>query len=63
MALRRRSLSPRHRWPGYHSFFEVFPLVYPVDYGMNLGEIGLVFLCALFSCMIGIAVYFSYIYF
>ena len=47
----------------YYSFFEVFPLVYPVDYGMNLGEIGLVFLCALVSCMIGIAVYFSYIYF
>ncbi|KAJ5302599.1 major facilitator superfamily domain-containing protein, partial [Penicillium atrosanguineum] len=47
----------------YYSFFEVFPLVYPVDYGMNLGEIGLVFLCILVSCMIGIALYFSYIYF
>ncbi|KAJ6127525.1 major facilitator superfamily domain-containing protein [Penicillium sp. IBT 18751x] len=47
----------------YYSFFEVFPLVYPVDYGMNLGEIGLVFLCILVACLLGIAVYFSYIYF
>jgi hypothetical protein len=31
----------------YYSFFEVFPLVYPVDYNMNLGQIGLVFLCVL----------------
>ncbi|KAJ5216531.1 major facilitator superfamily domain-containing protein [Penicillium cinerascens] len=47
----------------YYSFFEVFPLVYPVDYHMNLGQIGLVFLCVLVSCILGIAVYFSYIYF
>jgi DHA1 family multidrug resistance protein-like MFS transporter len=47
----------------YYSFFEVFPLVYPVYYHMNLGQIGLVFLCILVSCMIGIAIYFSYIYF
>ncbi|KAJ5642444.1 hypothetical protein N7490_006444 [Penicillium lividum] len=47
----------------YYSFFEVFPLVYPVDYHMNLGQVGLVFLCILVSCMIGIAVYFSYLYF
>ncbi|KAF5025805.1 hypothetical protein F66182_2138 [Fusarium sp. NRRL 66182] len=47
----------------YYSFFEVFPRVYPVDYGMNLGEIGLVFLCVLVSCIIGVAVYVSYLYF
>ncbi|KAJ5459416.1 hypothetical protein N7530_011360 [Penicillium desertorum] len=47
----------------YYSFFEVFPLVYPVDYNMNLGQIGLVFLCVLVSCVIGIAVYASYIHF
>ncbi|KAJ5674148.1 major facilitator superfamily domain-containing protein [Penicillium macrosclerotiorum] len=47
----------------YYSFFEVFPLVYPVYYDMNLGEIGLVFLCILVSCIIGIAIYFSYLYF
>ncbi|POR32387.1 Caffeine resistance protein 5 [Tolypocladium paradoxum] len=47
----------------YYSFFEVFPLVYPVDYHMNLGQVGLVFLCILVSCIIGVAVYCSYLYF
>ncbi|KAL2206567.1 MFS general substrate transporter [Sarocladium strictum] len=47
----------------YYSFFEVFPLVYPVYYGMNLGQIGLVFLCVLISCMIGVGVYVGYLYF
>ena len=43
--------------------FEVFPLVYPVYYGMNLGEIGLVFLCILVSCIIAVVCYFLYLYF
>jgi DHA1 family multidrug resistance protein-like MFS transporter len=30
---------------------------------MNLGEIGLVFLCVLVSCMIGVGVYLAYLYF
>ncbi|CAG9939099.1 unnamed protein product [Clonostachys rosea f. rosea IK726] len=47
----------------YYSFFEVFPLVYPVYYGMNLGEIGLVFLCVLVSCLLGVASYVAYLYF
>ncbi|KAB8230260.1 MFS transporter [Aspergillus alliaceus] len=47
----------------YYSFFEVFPLVYPTDYHMNLGQIGLVFLCILVSCILGIVVYVLYIYF
>lgn len=47
----------------YYSFFEVFPLVYPVYYGMSAGQIGLVFLCVLVACLIGIAIYVSYIYF
>ncbi|KAL6697851.1 major facilitator superfamily domain-containing protein [Trichoderma pleuroticola] len=47
----------------YYSFFEVFPLVYPVFYGMNLGEVGLVFLCILVSCIIGVAVFTAYLYF
>jgi DHA1 family multidrug resistance protein-like MFS transporter len=47
----------------YYSFFEVFPLVYPVYYGFNLGQIGLVFLCILVSCLLGIAAYSSYLYF
>lgn len=46
----------------YYSFFEVFPLVYPVYYGMSAGEIGLVFLCVLVACLLGIATYTSYIY-
>ncbi|KAK2595965.1 hypothetical protein QQS21_006495 [Conoideocrella luteorostrata] len=47
----------------YYSFFEVFPLVYPVYYHMSLGQIGLVFLCILVSCILGVAVYCSYLYF
>ncbi|KAI9167197.1 Caffeine resistance protein [Paramyrothecium foliicola] len=47
----------------YYSFFEVFPLVYPVYYNMNLGQIGLVFLCIMVSCLIGIGLYVSYLYF
>ncbi|KAJ5391367.1 major facilitator superfamily domain-containing protein [Penicillium cosmopolitanum] len=46
----------------YYSFFEVFPLVYPVDYGMNLGEVGLVFLCILVSCILAVTIYGLYIY-
>ncbi|KAH7191366.1 major facilitator superfamily domain-containing protein [Fusarium oxysporum] len=47
----------------YYSFFEIFPRVYPVYYNMNLGEIGLVFLCILVSCIIGVAIYFAYLYY
>lgn len=47
----------------YYSFFEVFPLVYPVYYDMTAGQVGLVFLCILVACLIGIAIYISYIYF
>lgn len=47
----------------YYSFFEVFPLVYPVYYGMTLGQIGLVFLCILVACVIGVSIYVSYIHF
>ncbi|KAJ5088484.1 hypothetical protein N7456_012100 [Penicillium angulare] len=47
----------------YYSFFEVFPLVYPVDYGMNLGQVGLVFLCIMVSCIIGVGGYWAYLYY
>ncbi|KAF7546577.1 hypothetical protein G7Z17_g8328 [Cylindrodendrum hubeiense] len=47
----------------YYSFFEVFPLVYPVYYHMNLGQIGLVFLCILISCLIGVGTYTAYMYY
>lgn len=47
----------------YYSFFEVFPLVYPVYYGFSLGMIGVVFTCILVACWIGIAVYCAYLHF
>ena len=47
----------------YYSFFEVFPLVYVGIYGFNLGELGLPFLSISVCCIIGIAIYVSYVYF
>lgn len=47
----------------YYSFFEVFPLVYPVYYGFSLGMIGVVFTCILVACMIGVAIYCLYLQF
>ena len=47
----------------YYSFFEVFPLVYPPFYGFTLGTVGVLFTCILVACLIGIAVYVSYLYF
>ena len=45
----------------YYSFFEVFPLVYPVYYGFSPGIIGVVFTCILVSCLLGIAIYCIYL--
>lgn len=47
----------------YYSFFEVFPLVYPVYYGFSLGMIGVVFTCILVACLIGVAIYCLYLQF
>ncbi|CAK7245472.1 MAG: hypothetical protein STHCBS139747_007055 [Sporothrix thermara] len=47
----------------YYSFFEAFPLVYPVAYGMSPGQVGLVFTCILVACALGIAMYCLYVYF
>jgi len=47
----------------YYSFFEVFPLVYPVYYGFSLGIVGVVFTCVLISCLIGVSIYITYLYF
>ncbi|KAF2476396.1 major facilitator superfamily transporter [Lindgomyces ingoldianus] len=47
----------------YYSFFEVFPLVYPVMYGFNVGETGIVFVCIIVGCFIAMAIYFSYLHF
>ncbi|PCG89033.1 Major facilitator superfamily domain, general substrate transporter [Penicillium occitanis (nom. inval.)] len=47
----------------YYSYFEVFPLVFPVQYGMNLGEVGLVFICIAVGCIIAIILYGLYLYY
>lgn len=47
----------------YYSFFEVFPLVYPVYYGFSIGMIGVVFTCILVACLIGVAIYVVYLKF
>ncbi|KAK9234175.1 caffeine resistance protein 5 [Lipomyces kononenkoae] len=47
----------------YYSYFEVFPLVYPVFYDMSLGQVGLVFLCILIGCIVAILAYGSLLYF
>ncbi|BCS23666.1 MFS transporter [Aspergillus puulaauensis] len=46
----------------YYMFFEAFPLVYPVYYHMNLGQVGLVFLCILVACLLAVFSYCVYIY-
>lgn len=45
----------------YYSFFEALPLVYPVFYDFNLGEIGLIFLSVLIGVLISLAIYCLYI--
>ncbi|KAL1600842.1 hypothetical protein SLS60_007230 [Paraconiothyrium brasiliense] len=47
----------------YYSFFEVFAQVYPVMYGFNVGQTGLVFVCIIVGCIISMAIYFSYLHF
>ncbi|KAH7120686.1 major facilitator superfamily domain-containing protein [Dactylonectria macrodidyma] len=47
----------------YYSFFEAFPIVYHGIYHMNLGQIGLVFLCVLIGCLVGATMYGSLLYF
>lgn len=46
----------------YYTFFEVFPLVFPVYYHFNLGETGLAFLACQVGATIGLLIYFSYLY-
>jgi DHA1 family multidrug resistance protein-like MFS transporter len=47
----------------YYSYFEAFPLVYIGDYGFNLGEQGIVFVCIVVGAVIGIVIYCSYVWF
>ena len=44
----------------YYSFFEAFPLVYIGEYGFNIGELGIVYLCIIVGCILGIIIYCSY---
>ena len=46
----------------YYSFFDAFIGVYPPLYGFDLGQLGLLFICIIVSCVIGATVYASYIY-
>ncbi|KAK6537243.1 hypothetical protein TWF694_011440 [Orbilia ellipsospora] len=45
----------------YYSFFEVFPIVYIQGYGMNIGQMGLVFLVIAVAVLIAIPTYFAYL--
>lgn len=47
----------------YYSFFESFPLVFPVLYHMNMGITGVLFCCLIPACFFGLGVYCIYIYF
>ncbi|KFX89297.1 hypothetical protein V495_03328 [Pseudogymnoascus sp. VKM F-4514 (FW-929)] len=47
----------------YYSFFEVFPLVYPVYYGFSLGIVGVLFTCILLACLMGVVIYSAYLRF
>ncbi|MCJ1431851.1 hypothetical protein MMC27_001206 [Xylographa pallens] len=47
----------------YYSFFEVFPLVYGPLYGFDLGETGLVFISIVVGCLLGMMIYYAYLYF
>lgn len=42
---------------------QVFPLVYPVMYGFNVGETGLVFLCVIIAGVVAMGIYFAYLHF
>lgn len=46
----------------YYSFFEVFPLVYPIEYGFNVGETAIVFTCIVVGCLIAIPIHFAYLH-
>jgi DHA1 family multidrug resistance protein-like MFS transporter len=45
----------------YFTFFEVFPLVFPVMYGFNLGETGLAFVSCQVGATMGLLTYFAYL--
>lgn len=46
----------------FYSFFESFPLVYPKDYGFNLGETGLPFLGVMVGLIVALPLYCGYFF-
>ena len=46
----------------YYSFFEVFAIVFPREYGFDVGETALVFLTIIVGTIIAIAIYLSYLH-
>lgn len=47
----------------YPNKTQVFPLVYPLMYGFNVGETAVVFTCIIVGCLIAMVIYFSYLHF
>ncbi|KAL9097812.1 MAG: hypothetical protein Q9165_000138 [Trypethelium subeluteriae] len=47
----------------YYSYFEAFPLVYIGDYGFNVGELGIVYVCIIVGCVLGVLTYCTYQWF
>ncbi|KAL9078472.1 MAG: hypothetical protein Q9157_002593 [Trypethelium eluteriae] len=47
----------------YYSYFEAFPLVYIGDYGFNIGELGIVYICIIVGCVLGVLTYCAYQWF
>ena len=45
------------QYPIFSSFFESFPLVYPVMFDFNAGELGLIFPCTIVSVIIVLTCY------
>ena len=43
----------------YYSFFEVFAIVFPREYGFNVGETALAFLTIIVGTIVAIAIYLS----
>ncbi|KAI5291988.1 hypothetical protein KEM52_006707 [Ascosphaera acerosa] len=45
----------------YYSFFESFPLVFPTVYGMSMGITGVLFMCLVPACLLGVTAYLIYV--
>ena len=57
-----RNLYSSYSYGVYYSFFEAFPIVYTGTYGFSLGLTGTAFLSIVIACLVGSAIYVSYLY-